>query len=97
MDYHRTIYGLVRFKDKIYVSNNSELKKCILMEFHVKSYSCHSRYYKTLRVVNKLYCWSSLKKDVAKLIASCLDCEQVKEECKYLGGLLQLISIPKRK
>ena len=63
MDYHLT-NGLVRFRDKIYVSDDSELKKLILMEFHAKSYSSHRGYQKMLIVVNKFYYWSNLKKEV---------------------------------
>jgi len=38
-----------------------------------------------------------MKKYVAKFVARCLDCQQVKVECKHLGGFLQLIAIPKCK
>lgn len=34
-DYRLTTNGMVRFRDKIYVSNWSELKKLILREFNV--------------------------------------------------------------
>ena len=54
-EYHHTTYGLVRFKDNIYVSDDSELKKIILREFHIKSYLGHLRYQKTLTMVNRLY------------------------------------------
>jgi len=37
--YYLTANGLVRFRNKIYVLYISELKKLILREFHVKSYS----------------------------------------------------------
>lgn len=53
--YHLTTDGLVRFRDQIYVLNCSELKKLILREFHVKPYSGHPRYQKTLSMVNKFY------------------------------------------
>ena len=43
-EYHLMTDGLVRFKNKIYVSDNSELKKLILREFHVKPYLGHSGY-----------------------------------------------------
>lgn len=33
--------GLFRFRDRIYVPHNSEFKKAILREFHVKLYSAH--------------------------------------------------------
>ena len=36
MDYCLTVDGLVRFRDRIYLLDNNELKKVILREFHVK-------------------------------------------------------------
>lgn len=53
--YHLMVDGLVRFRDKIYVSNCNELKKLILSEFHVKPYLGHVGYQKTLTMVNKFY------------------------------------------
>eukprot|EP00253_Pinus_taeda_P025539 PITA_25539 len=73
-DYRVTIDGLVRFRDKIYVSNYSELKKLILREFHTKPYSGHPGYEKTLTVVKKFYYWLNLKKEVEEFVARCLDC-----------------------
>ena len=65
VDYCHTTDGLVRFRDMIYVSNINELKKVILREFHVKPYSIHPSYHKTLTAVNRFYYWPNLKKDVA--------------------------------
>jgi len=36
VDYHLTVDALVRFRDKIYVSDDSELNKLILRDFDVK-------------------------------------------------------------
>jgi len=44
VDYHLTMDGLVRFRHKIYVLDNSELKKLILRDFHAKPYSGHLGY-----------------------------------------------------
>ena len=74
VDYHLTTDGLLKFRYKIYVLDNSELKKIILQEIHVKLYSGHSRYHKTLTTVKKFYHWMNLKKEVAKYVARCLDC-----------------------
>lgn len=73
--YHLTRYGLVRFRDRIYISNYSELKNLILREFHAKPYLGHPGYHKTLATVKKLCYWLNLKKEVAKFMARCLDCE----------------------
>ena len=80
--------GLVRFKDRIYVLNCSKLKNIILREFHANPYSGHPRYQKRLMTMNKFYYWPNLKKEVAEFFAICLDCQQVKMQCKHPGGLL---------
>jgi len=36
VDYCLRVYGLVRFRDRIYVPDSSELKKVILRKFHEK-------------------------------------------------------------
>ena len=97
MDYRLIVDGLVRYRDKIYVPNDSEIKKIILREFHANPYSGHPRYQNMLIVVTKFYYWPNLKKEVAKFVAICLDFQQVKAECKHIGGLLQPILIPKWK
>ena len=94
MDYHLTANGLVRFRDRIFVPDSSELKKVILMAFHAKPYSGHPGYQKTLRTMNKFYYWLNLKRDIAEFVARCLDCQEVKAKCKHPGGLLQPIAIP---
>lgn len=78
MDYCLIIDGFVKFRDRIYVPNNSELKKLILREFHVKPYSGYPGYQKTLTVVKKFYYWLNLKRDVAEFVARCFDCQRVK-------------------
>jgi len=75
VNYHLTTDGLVRFKEKIYVSDDSENKKLILREFHVNQYSGNPGYQKTLIMVKNFYYWSNLKKEVAYFVAKCLDCQ----------------------
>jgi len=59
-----TEYGLVRFKDRIYVSDDNELKNLILRELHVNPYLGQPRYQNTLIVVKKFYYWLNLRKEV---------------------------------
>ena len=91
--YSLTIDGLVRFQDRIYVPNCSELKKLILREFHVKPYLGHPGYQKTMTTNKKLYYCLNMKKEVVELVPKCLYYQQVKEECKHPGGLLHDIVI----
>ena len=46
-----------------FVLDNSELKKLILTEIHVKVYSGHPTYQKTLTTIKNLYHWLNLKKE----------------------------------
>lgn len=62
VDYHLIKDGLVRFRVRIYVLNDSELNKTILRELHEKPYSGHPGYQKTLTKVKKNYHWLNLKK-----------------------------------
>lgn len=69
VDYHLTVDALVTFRDRIYVSDNSELKNLSLREFHGKPYLGHSGYHKTLTTVKKFYYWPNLKKEVVGFMA----------------------------
>ena len=73
LDSHLTKNFLVRLRDMIYVLYDNELKKFILREFHVKPYSGHPGYYKTLTTMKKFYYWLNMKKEVAEFVAKCLD------------------------
>ena len=77
MLYHLMIDGLVIFRDRIYISDDSELKNLILREFHAKPYSSHPGYQKTLMVVKKLYYLLNLRKEVEEFVARWLQCEEV--------------------
>lgn len=62
VNHHLTINGLIRFRERINVPDDNELKKLILREFHVKPYSGHLGYHITLTVVKKFYYFLNLKK-----------------------------------
>lgn len=55
VDYCLMTDGFIRFRGRIYVPDNSELKKVTLREFHAKPYSCHPSYQKTLTAMNIFY------------------------------------------
>eukprot|EP00253_Pinus_taeda_P029813 PITA_29813 len=94
-EYRLTEDGLIRFKVRIYVPNSDEMKTLIMKEFHVKPYSGHLGYQRTLTVtaIKKSYYWTNLKKEVVDFVARCIECQQVKVKCKHLTGLLQCIPI----
>jgi len=90
VDYCLTTYGLVRFIDRTYVPDNSELKKVVFKEFHVKPYSGHPGYQKTLTAEKIFYYWSNLKRDVAEFVARCFNYYCLKAECMHPSELLNM-------
>jgi hypothetical protein len=80
--------GLILYKNRVYVPNVRELKLAILKEMHNVAYVGHPGYKKTVAAVKSHYFWSGLKKEIAKYIARCMECQKVKAEHRHPTGLL---------
>jgi hypothetical protein len=53
--------GLLRFKNRFYVLDSTELKLTILDEVHKKPYSSHPSYQKIIKSLRKLFFWPNMK------------------------------------
>lgn len=73
-EYHLTEDRLIRFKNRIYVPNTDDLKRLIMREYHVKPYSGHSGYQKTVTAIKNFYYWPNLKREVGHFAAKCIKC-----------------------
>jgi hypothetical protein len=89
--------GLLLYKNRVYVPNVQELKLAILKDMHNVAYARHPRYQKTMAAVKGHYFWSGLKKEIAKYITKCMECQKVKAEHRHPAGLLQPLPIPEWK
>jgi len=49
----------------------------------VKPYSGHLVYEKMMTIVKKFYYWTNLRRYIANFMSRCLDCQQVKVECRH--------------
>jgi len=85
---------ILRFKNRLYVPNQSELKREILKAAHDSLFSTHPGSTKMYQDLKSHYWWSEMKKDIADYVARCLVCQQIKTEHQKPGGLLQPLSIP---
>ncbi|XP_062114563.1 uncharacterized protein LOC133825665 [Humulus lupulus] len=66
--------GLIKYKGRIFVSDNEELKKENLVEAHTTPYSIHPMTTKMYHDLKALYWWSEMKKDVVDYVTKCLTC-----------------------
>ena len=81
--------GVIRYKDRLYVPDNNEIRKEILKEAHSTPYSVHPGTTKMYRDLKFHYWWPGMKKDVVKYMEQCLTCQQVKAEHQRPVGMLQ--------
>ena len=72
--------GVLRFRGRICIPDDDELKKLILEESHRSSLSIHPGATKMYHDLKKLFWWSGLKRDVAQFVYACLTCQKSKVE-----------------
>ncbi|KAL4383820.1 hypothetical protein GQ457_15G019280 [Hibiscus cannabinus] len=89
--------GVLCFKVRIVVPDDSELRRTILTEAHSSPFAMHPRSTKMYRDLKGEYYWVGLKKDVAEFVSKCMVCQRVKAEHQFPSGLLQPLRIPEWK
>ena len=75
----------------------SDVKMDILREAHRTPYTVHPGETKMYRNLKQNFWWKRMKVDIAKYVASCGVCQQVKAEHKKSAGLLKPLEIPEWK
>ena len=85
---------MLRYQGRLCVPNVEGLKELILTEAHNSSYSIHSGSTKMYRDLKEVYWWGGMKINIAKFVAECPNCQQVKIEHQRPGGLAQYFEIP---
>lgn len=86
--------GVVRFRGRLCVPQNAKVKDDILREAHRTPYTIHPGENKMYHDLKKTYWWKRMKIDVAKYVAACGVCQQVKAEHKKPAGKLQSLEVP---
>jgi hypothetical protein len=95
--YQTTEGGLLAYRDRLYIPNCDDLKRFILDELYKRPYTGHPGYQKMITATRKQFYWLGLKKDVAKYLAQCIECQQIKAEHRHPAGLLHPLPIPEWK
>eukprot|EP00253_Pinus_taeda_P021530 PITA_21530 len=68
-----------------------------IRSFMGSHYARHPGYQEMITTLQKEYYLPGMKKNVAKYLAWCLECQQIKAEHQHLAGLLQPLPIPEWK
>jgi hypothetical protein len=89
--------GLMRYKERLVIPRGSLVIPEVLQEAHYTPYTIHPGSTKMYQDLKAKFWWPGMKNDVAKFVAKCLTCQQVKAEHQRPGGLLQQMEIPEWK
>ena len=89
--------GVLRFRYRVCILLDLEVKGMILEEGHKSPFSMHPGMTKMYHDLKKSFWWSGMKSDVARYVSSCLTCQKAKAEHRRPGGMLQQLEIPEWK
>lgn len=88
------VQGLLRFNNRIWIGQNSQLQQKLLAACHSSPVGGHSGIPVTYQRIKKLFAWKGLKKAVQQFVSSCSTCQQAKPDRSRLPGLLQPLPVP---
>nr|KYP55985.1 Retrotransposable element Tf2 [Cajanus cajan] len=89
--------GIMRFRGRICLPHDSELKRAVLEEGHMSRLNIHPGMTKMYQDIKKSFWWPGMKREIAEFVAACLTCQKAKIEHQRPGGVLQLMEIPEWK
>nr|GEX84559.1 retrotransposon protein, putative, Ty3-gypsy subclass [Tanacetum cinerariifolium] len=81
-------HGVICYRNRLCVPDDSSLREAVLTEVHSFSFSIHPGSTKMYRDLKQNLWWNGMKHDVARFMAKCLTCQQVKIEHHRSSGLL---------
>lgn len=85
--------GLLFFRQRYYINPQSSLKSALLHEFHTTPLAGHAGVKGTLVCLLSVFFWPNMRRNVEKLVAASLICQQTKYSTQAPTGLLQPLPI----
>ncbi|GJT10862.1 putative nucleotidyltransferase, ribonuclease H [Tanacetum coccineum] len=87
-------HGVIWYGNRLCVPGDSSLQEAILTGAHSSPFFIHPGSTKMYRDLKQKFWWNGMKQEVARFVAKCLTCQQVKIEHQRASGLLQPLDIP---
>jgi len=86
--------GVICFKNRIWVGNNSLAQQHILQALHSSGIGGHSGISATYHRIKQLFAWPTMKEIIQDFVKSCSVCQQAKVEHVKVPSLLQPLPVP---
>src|SRR5258707_2423714 len=88
--------GIVLYRGKVYVPDNPQLHHNLVHVHHSATVAGHPRRWKTLELVSRNYWWPGLSRYIARFVAGCDACNQMKTFPMQKVGKLIPNKVPDR-
>jgi len=86
--------GIIRYKNKLWIAQNSALQTKIIAAFHSSAIWGHSGTKATYQRLKTHFAWKGMKMAVEDFVKQCSVCQQAKHTNHSPPGLLQPLPIP---
>ncbi|GKA94472.1 putative nucleotidyltransferase, ribonuclease H, partial [Tanacetum coccineum] len=87
-------HGVIWYGNRLCVPDDSSFREAVLTEAHNSPLSIHPGSIKMYKDLKQNFWWNGMKHEVAKFVAKCLSCQQVKIKHQCASGLHQPLDIP---
>jgi hypothetical protein len=86
--------GILRYKGKIMVGSNTQLRLKLIKALHSSAVGGHSGMRASYQRVKKIFYWPGMKRDVESWVAQCPTYQRSKHENYHYPGLLEPLHVP---
>jgi hypothetical protein len=69
---------LLRYKGRIYIGTDSDLKQHIMHSLHASAIGGHSGIVASYQRIKRIFYWPGMKKELTKYISECAVCQRAK-------------------
>ncbi|GJS20158.1 retrotransposon protein, putative, ty3-gypsy subclass [Tanacetum coccineum] len=86
-------HGVIWYCNRLCVPDDSSLQETVFTKAHNSPFSIHPGSTKIYRDLKQNFWWKGMKHNVARFMAKCLSCQQVKIKHQRMSGLLRPLDI----
>ena len=93
-EWNVTATGLIKRHHQILIPNNNALRTSIISSCHDDVTAGHRGAAKTIELISRNYYWKGMHRDIKEYVATCIKCQQNKNNNQSPLGLLHPIETP---